>query len=331
MFLLVFFLAAAFSLALTPAAAGAGLRVGIVDHPGIRRIHTVVTPRVGGVAIAFSLAVTLGLVLRLGLVQGGAEPIDFLSLAPILTGAVVVFGIGLLDDIFDLPVWQKLIGELFAATLIVTFGSVISVVSVFGETYHLGALGVPLTLLWILVITNAFNLVDGVDGLAGGLACIAASTCAAVLIARGDYAEGLLLVAFVGAVVGFLPYNLNPAEVFLGDSGSLLCGFLLAVTAISGRQKGATALAVVVPLLIFALPIAETVISAVRRFVKGQRRPGLTILGRVRALAHIVHADQGHLHHRLIALGLSHRRAVLLLYGLALLCSALALLTMQVQ
>lgn len=327
--LLIFFVAATFALALTPLVASAGLRIGVVDHPGWRRVHTVVMPRVGGAAIALALTATLGLVMLRAPLRGLGAAVDFSTLTPVLAGAVLVFLVGLLDDIFRLAVWQKLLGQTLAAVFFASVGNSIQLVSLFGHTFELGLLGLPLTVVWILVVTNAFNLVDGVDGLACGLACIAASTCAALLIARGDYAEGVLLIAFVGAMIGFLPYNMNPAEVFLGDSGSLLCGFLLATTAISGRQKGATALAVVVPLLIFALPLFETVFSAVRRFVKGQRRPGLSLFGRVRALAHIVQADQDHLHHRLMAMGLSHRRSVLLLHGVALVCAALALVTAE--
>ncbi|TMQ15251.1 MAG: undecaprenyl/decaprenyl-phosphate alpha-N-acetylglucosaminyl 1-phosphate transferase [Candidatus Rokuibacteriota bacterium] len=180
------------------------------------------------------------------------------------------------------------------------------------------ALAIPLTLLWIVGLTNAFNLMDGLDGLATGLAIIAAATCAAVSISRGDSQGGLLLVALLGALCGFLPYNFNPATIFLGDSGSLVVGYALAVTAVTGWQKGATALAVAVPLLIFALPISETLLSVVRR------TRGLGI-------RHVFSADQQHLHYRLLGLGLSHRAAVLLLYVVSLSLSLLALATMQMR
>jgi UDP-GlcNAc:undecaprenyl-phosphate GlcNAc-1-phosphate transferase len=166
-------------------------------------------------------------------------------------------------------------------------------------------------------VTNAFNLMDGLDGLATGLAIIAAATCAAVSISRGDAQGGLLLVALLGALCGFLPFNFNPATIFLGDSGSLVVGYVLAVTAITGLQKGATALAVAVPLLIFALPLSDTLLSVVRR-ARGQ------------GLRHVFAADRGHVHHRLLGLGLSQRNAVLLLYVVSLSLSLLALATMQI-
>jgi UDP-GlcNAc:undecaprenyl-phosphate GlcNAc-1-phosphate transferase len=140
----------------------------------------------------------------------------------------------------------------------------------------------------------------------------------------------LLLVSLVGAITGFLTYNFHPAQIFLGDSGSLLIGFLLAVTAITGRQKGATTLALGVPLLIFALPIAEAMITIVRRLILGQRhgRPG--VVTRVRSLSEVFRADRAHIHHRLLDRGLSQTSVVLLLYGLAIGFSVLALVTMQV-
>jgi UDP-GlcNAc:undecaprenyl-phosphate/decaprenyl-phosphate GlcNAc-1-phosphate transferase len=185
-------------------------------------------------------------------------------------------------------------------------------------------------MLWILAITNAFNLIDGLDGLAAGLAVIAATTCAIVLLARGERAGALLLVSLVGAIAGFLAYNFHPAKIFLGDSGSLLVGFLLAVTAITGQQKGATTLAVGVPLLIFALPLADISFAIVRRLFGSSSRSADGLTAGLRGLSVVFAPDRLHIHHRLLDRGLSHRGVVLLLYGLTLALSALALLTMQV-
>jgi UDP-GlcNAc:undecaprenyl-phosphate GlcNAc-1-phosphate transferase len=328
-FLLAFFIAAALSLTLTPVVARVGVRAGVVDVPDGRKVHTAPTPRVGGVSIALAVAGTLTALFVLRPDSGDFVLPDPRLLVPFLVGAVMIFALGLCDDIRGLSALPKVIGEVCAAAIIIWSGVVIDRVTVFGTIYELGVWSLPATLLWIVGITNAFNLVDGVDGLAGGLTCIAASTCAAVLLVRGDYAEALLLVVFVGAVVGFLPYNFTPAEVFLGDSGSLLCGFLLAVTAIAGRQKGATALAVGVPLMIFALPILDTGLAIVRRIAGSQRGNGMTVRQRLEALSVVMAADRGHIHHRLIARGLSHRRAVLVLYTLALVLSVLALVSME--
>jgi UDP-GlcNAc:undecaprenyl-phosphate GlcNAc-1-phosphate transferase len=200
-----------------------------------------------------------------------------------------------------------------AAAIVAGAGIQIERVTMFGTTFGLGWMATAATLVWIVGITNAFNLIDGLDGLAAGLALIAGATCAAVVLIRGDYATAIILVALLGALTGFLPYNFNPASIFLGDSGSLTIGFTLAVTAITASQKGATALAVAVPLLMFALPIADTASALARR-----------------PLHRLFVADHGHLHHRLMMRGLSHRTTVLVLYAVAICLSAVALLTMQV-
>jgi UDP-GlcNAc:undecaprenyl-phosphate GlcNAc-1-phosphate transferase len=247
---------------------------------------------------------------------GWASVNDVVGWLPALLGVVIVFGVGLRDDLKPVRPLVKLVFQVLAALVAVSMGVRIDHVTMLGTTYPLGWLGAPVTIVWIVGLTNAFNLMDGLDGLATGLAIIAAATCAAVAIARGDTQGSLLLVALLGALCGFLPYNFNPATIFLGDSGSLVVGHVLAVTAINGWQKGATALAVAVPLLIFALPISETVISVVRRTRGG-------------GLRQVFAADQDHMHYRLIGLGLSHRNAVLLLYVVSLALAVLALATMQ--
>jgi UDP-GlcNAc:undecaprenyl-phosphate GlcNAc-1-phosphate transferase len=299
---------------ITPGARAMGRRWGIVDVPAHRKVHTESVPRVGGVGV------TLAAVLALAgaAAAGAAGATDVEGWMPALAGGLLVFGVGLWDDLR--PVWPgtKLAFQAAGAALAVTLGVRIDHVTLFDTTVGLGLLAAPLTVVWIVGVTNAFNLMDGLDGLATGLAIIAAATCAAVSISRGDAQSGLLLVALLGALCGFLPYNFNPATIFLGDSGSLVVGYVLAVTAITGLQKGATALAVAVPLLIFALPLSETVLSVVRR-TRG--------LG----LRHVFSPDRGHMHHRLLGLGLSHRNAVLLLYVVSLSLSLLALATMQIR
>ena len=199
-----------------------------------------------------------------------------------------------------------------------------------GGSIHLGILALPLTFVWIIGITNAFNLVDGLDGLAAGLTIIAAGSIATIFFLRGDAQDALLLLILLGALLGFLPYNFNPATIFLGDSGSLVVGYILAVTAITGSQKGATTLAVMIPLLVFGLPIVDTLLAMVRRCVGSLRMlnaPKATLREQIRVAKSMFEADQKHIHHRLIALGFSHRNAVLVLYALALGLSSLALLS----
>jgi UDP-GlcNAc:undecaprenyl-phosphate GlcNAc-1-phosphate transferase len=329
-YLTLFVTALVSSLAITPAIVRSCHRRGLFDLPGERKVHTNPIPRLGGVAIAFGLAVALGVAVVI-VAHGFASPRpDLEGLLPVISGAALVFAIGAWDDLDPVRPRLKLLVEGAAASIVIAAGLTITRVTILGTTYELGWVAIPATALWILVITNAFNLMDGLDGLACGLIAIAATTCATVLIARGQQPSALLLVSLVGAVLGFLAYNFHPARIFLGDSGSLLAGFLLAVTAVTGQQKGATALAVGMPLLIFALPLADTVVAIGRRlWGRGhpQQRGMASLAG---ALERIFTADRAHIHHRLLRLGLSHRAAVLALYALMVLCSAIALLTMEV-
>jgi UDP-GlcNAc:undecaprenyl-phosphate GlcNAc-1-phosphate transferase len=302
------------ALVLTPGVRAVARRWDLVDAPGDRKIHTVSIPRVGGVGVALAMALALT-----ALAAGGqATAADFQAWLPVLLGGLVIFGVGLWDDVRPLAPWVKLLGQLAGAGLAVALGVRIEHVTLSGSIVGLGPLALPLTILWIVGLTNAFNVMDGLDGLATGLAIIAAATCAIVSLLRDDVQGGVLLVVLLGALCGFLPYNFNPATIFLGDSGSLVVGYVLAVTAITSFQKGATALVVIGPLLLFALPISETLHSVIRRL-------------RGHGLRHVFLADQQHVHHRLLGLGLSHRKAVLLLYGVSLSFSLLALTILRAR
>lgn len=320
---------------LTPLVRSLALCVGAIDRPGERKVHTLPIPRMGGLAVVLSalLAILVGMVVDH---LAGIEPrFDATNWAPILLGGALVFLVGLWDDIRPVPAGIKLVFQAMAAGVAIWFGILIERVSLFGtDILELGALAIPLTFLWIVGITNAFNLVDGLDGLAAGLASISAGTSAVIFILRGDSHDALFLLILLGALLGFLRYNFNPATIFLGDSGSLFVGYVLAVAAITGSQKGATALAVVTPLLIFGLPIVDTLLSMVRRFVSGLRprqRAKVSLKEQLHGAKRIFEADQGHIHHRLIALGFSHRNAVLILYSFAVGLSALALISVMAQ
>lgn len=330
-YVLLFATAALTSAAISPAVARLGHKVGLLDHPGGRKVHATAVPRLGGVALALALAAALGVAVLLDALPTVAVTPDPSTLLPTIAGATLVFAVGLWDDVEPVAAWVKLLVECAAAAIAVGAGLAFSQVTVGGTTYQIGHLAAPLTIAWILLITNAFNLMDGLDGLAAGLAAIAASTCAVVLLARDERAAALLLVSLTGAIAGFVAYNFHPARIFLGDSGSLLIGFLLAVTAITGQQKSATTLALGVPLLIFALPIAEAFFTVVRRLAAGQRHAQPGWRNRTQGLTELFKADRAHIHHRLIDRGLSHRRTVLVLYALAAAFSALALLTMQAR
>jgi len=334
-YIVLFLISFGASLALTPLVRLLALRIGAVDRPGERKIHTRPVPRLGGVGVVLAASLTAVLAVAMEGVGDGFIRVDLAAWTPLLLGGAIVFLVGVWDDIRPLSAGTKFLFQAAAAGVAIWLGVRIDQVYFLATgTVDLGLLAIPLTFLWIVGITNAFNLVDGLDGLAAGLASIAAGTCAAIFLLRGDAQDAMLVVIMVGALAGFLRYNFNPAKIFLGDSGSLVVGYILAVTAITGSQKGATALGVVVPLLVFGLPILDTLLSMVRRFVAGLKvvQPYKSSLKqRVLAAKRMFEADQGHIHHRLIALGFSHRNAVMALYGIALGLSAMALLSVLAQ
>lgn len=312
------------TLAATPVVGRVATRLGWVDAPGSRKVHAQSVPRLGGLAVC--LGAGGGLVLMAGVRPTTLDAEHWLAIRPLLMAGAVIFVAGLLDDVRGLGVTAKLLVEFLAAGIVMSSGLLIERFTLLGVTWPLGWLAWPVTAAWLVGLTNAFNLIDGLDGLAAGIVVLAGSACGAILVARGHAAEAMLLAAVVGAAVGFLRYNFAPASIFLGDSGSLVFGFLLAATAVTGWQKGATALAAGVPLLIFALPIADSGLALVRR---GLARParGRSVTAILRQIAE---PDREHIHHRMLALGWSVRRTVLVLYAVTLVLSLLALATSDV-
>lgn len=324
-YLLLGLCSAALALLLTPVIGRASTRLGLVDAPSGRKVHTHSVPRLGGVAVVLSAALALTLVSALS--PGMIGTPNWLVMQPFVAAGSIIFLVGLIDDVRGLSAGLKLVFEFTAAGVVLWSGLLIERVTVLGYTWPLGWLAYPITAAWLVALTNAFNLIDGVDGLAAGVAVLAGSACGAILIVRGHAPEAMLLAALVGAAVGFLVYNFAPASIFLGDSGSLLIGFMLAATAITGWQKGATALATAVPLLIFWLPITDSALALVRRSVT---RPadGRSIRSTLRQIAQ---PDREHIHHRMLALGWSVRRTVLILYMITAVLSLLALATADVN
>lgn len=316
---------AALALFLTPLVGRGSTVLGLVDAPGGRKVHAQSVPRLGGVAVVASAA--LALVIVPAFLPPPRNLETWVAMRPFIAGGLLIFLVGLVDDVRGLGPAPKLLVEVLAAAIMMAAGLLIERVTVVGQTWMLGWLAYPVTAAWLVGVTNAFNLIDGVDGLAPGIAALAGAACGAILIVRGHTAEAMLLAAFVGAMLGFLVYNFEPATIFLGDSGSLVAGFLLAATAIAGWQKGATALASAVPLLIFALPLADAA-SALMRRVLARPDSGRSLTAIVRQ---VVEPDREHIHHRLLGLGWSVRRTVLILYGVTAVLSILALATAQVD
>jgi UDP-GlcNAc:undecaprenyl-phosphate GlcNAc-1-phosphate transferase len=324
-YLLLGFASLVLSLVLTPVIGRVSTRLGLVDAPGGRKVHIRSVPRLGGAAVVLASIAALALVDAIR--PGTIDTRNWLAMRPFVIAGGLIFLAGLIDDVRGLGPGPKLLFEFAAAAVIMSSGLLIERVSLLGVTWPLGLIAWPVTAAWLVGLTNAFNLIDGVDGLAAGIAVLAGSACGAILIARGHTAEAMLLAVCVGAAMGFLCFNFAPASIFLGDSGSLVIGFLLAATAITGWQKGATALAAGVPLLIFALPIADGAMALVRRAV-ARPSDGRSIRSILRQIAQ---PDREHIHHRLLGLGWSVRRTVFVLYGITAILSVLALATADVN
>jgi len=337
------FTAAAFSLLLTPCVRWLAFYLGAVDEPGGRRVHQGRVPRLGGLAVLGALLATVAAV-RVALLAtvAAVRVVDLLwfdvflghawTWGWLLAGALVVSAVGAIDDVRGLGPLTKLMLQILAGVMVLIGGYGIEQITnpLTGNIVGLGWFGVPLTLLWVVGITNAFNLLDGLDGLAAGVALIASSTLFLVSLAGGHLDVALLAAMLAGALAGFLCYNFNPASIFLGDSGSLLLGYLLSVLAIHGSQKGATTVVVLVPILALGLPIMDTLLAMLRRLL-GALRVVQTDRGRneyqflVVGSASIFQADRQHIHHRLLQMGLTHRRAVMVLWGV---CAVLGILSL---
>jgi UDP-GlcNAc:undecaprenyl-phosphate GlcNAc-1-phosphate transferase len=324
-YLLLALSSAGLALVLTPLVGRGSRLLGLVDAPGGRKVHTESVPRLGGLAVVVAAGLAIILV-PLGH-PGPIEAFPWDGMRPLLLAGGLIFLVGLIDDLRGLGAVPKLLIEFAAAAIMMWSGLMIERVSLLGFTWTLGWLAFPVTIMWLVGVTNAFNLIDGVDGLAAGVTAIAGTACAAILVVRGHTPEAMLLAALVGASIGFLFFNFSPASIFLGDSGSLVAGFVLAATAITGWQKGATALATGVPLLIFALPIADSALALLRRSV-ARPSSGRSIRATLRQIAE---PDRRHIHHRMLAMGWSVRRTVLILYVITAILSLLAVATADVN
>lgn len=268
-------------------------------------------PRMGGIPVVLATTAALG---GAALVPGGipaapGAPEHFF--VGLMAAGWLLFAAGLLDDLYDLRPAAKLLAQCAAGIVAYGFGFRVEELSFLGATLDLGVLSLPVTLLWIVGITNAFNLIDGLDGLATGIGLVALASTFTVAWMLGNPEVALVCAALGGALLGFLRYNFRPARIFLGDSGSLFVGFMVGVLSVHGSTKSATAVLTAAPLLLLALPILDTVLSVVRRWLRGK-----PVFG----------ADEHHLHHRLLAIGLTHVRAVILLYVMAACLAVLGVL-----
>ena len=307
-----FFLSVLCAAVLTPLVRRLAHRFGALDHAlSARKIHGQAVPRLGGVAIVVAFYVPL-----LGLLFAQSGVGEFLKheanfALGLFLGGIMIAGLGVYDDLRGAGAGKKFFVQFAVAGMMYFLGfRVDAIANPFGSAIALGWLALPFTLFWVVGVINAMNLIDGLDGLAGGVALVAVCTIFLVSLQHGQPLMILFSASLAGSILGFLFYNFNPASIFMGDTGSMFLGFVLATSSIRTNQKASTTVAVLIPIITLGLPILDTLLAMSRRAVRG--RP-------------LFRADKEHIHHRLMGLGLTHRQAVLVLYGMCLLLGAIAL------
>lgn len=316
-YLVVVIGAACLSTALTFLVIRVAHRLGLVDKPGVRKVHKAAIPRAGGVAIVTAMLAMVLPVLFLDNVIGES----FRQLAPQITGLLVtgfiMFLVGLVDDVRGLRARTKLAAQVACAVAMYCVGVRIDELTLplVGEI-HFGMLSLPITVIWIAGITNALNLIDGLDGLAAGIALITCVVLATLAMLLGEPVMAVLMLGLAGSLVGFLVFNFNPARIFMGDGGSLFLGFLLGSASILCAMKTAAIVGLAVPLVAMGVPVFDLLFSMARRMLD-RRSPFAP--------------DRAHIHHRLLDMGLSHRNAVLALYSVTLLAGLVGLGLMGTQ
>ncbi|MFA9424572.1 MAG: glycosyltransferase family 4 protein [Sedimentibacter sp.] len=302
-YFIAFISAVIISFVMTPPARKLAIKVGAFDVPkDPRKIHNKPMPYFGGLAIYVSIMACMFVYM----------PHTRTNLF-IMAGATIIVLTGILDDMYGMPAKLKLLMQIIAAVVAIIGGVQINFItnplSSTGMSYLLAWLSVPITLFWIVGITNTINLIDGLDGLASGVASIAATTLLFTAATMGHDFIMMQCAIIAGASLGFLPFNFNPAKIFMGDTGSLLLGYMLAVTAVSGMVKSVAAVALAVPVFALGLPIFDTAFAIIRRYIN--KKP-------------IMEADKDHLHHKLMRIGLNQRQTVLVMYFISMMLGIVA-------
>lgn len=292
----------------TPLVSRLAVKIGAIDKPDARKVHHGAIPRLGG------LAIFLGYIVSLVYCFPANQMHDLLGL---VLGTLILVAVGIWDDVKQIEPKTKLMGQIIAAAVLCAYGIRVDFLSLpWGGTLFLHYWSVPLTIFWIVGFTNIVNLIDGLDGLAAGISGIACFVLAIVLISMGQYACGVAALGLAGSVCGFLRYNFNPAKIFMGDTGSMLLGYTVAAISVMGAVKTAAVAALAVAAIVLGLPILDTLFAIIRRKISD--RP-------------IFKPDKGHVHHRLLAQGLSQKQAVLLMYAVTAFLGGVAVVVAEVN
>jgi UDP-GlcNAc:undecaprenyl-phosphate/decaprenyl-phosphate GlcNAc-1-phosphate transferase len=279
------------TIAFTPLIMRLAFKVKATDKPNQRKVHSKTMPRMGG------LAIYIGFII--GFILLRPEDPDAI---PILLGSVIIILTGIADDIWELSARWKLVGQLAAAFIVVLGGVQIEFINLpFGGQVEFGTFSIPITILWIIGITNAINLIDGLDGLAAGVSSIGIATISFMAMLMGDVFVMSIALIVLCSTIGFLFFNFHPAKIFMGDTGALFLGYIISVLALLGF-KNVTMISLIIPLIILGVPISDTFFAIIRRIINKQP---------------LAAPDKSHLHHCLLRIGFSHKQTVLLIYAIA--------------
>jgi len=328
-YLILFIVTGVFSFILTPLARSAAFKLGAIDLPGKRKVHSKPTPRLGG----FPIFIAFHLVLLL------SSQFEFFFFPPnffkeinfgwLFAASAIVFGLGAVDDFRKLPPGIKFLFQAIAGLMAALTCCKIEVISLPFGSVSLGIWSIPATVFWIVAITNAINLLDGLDGLAGGTSLIVCFAIFGISLFNQHIGVALVSIILAGGILGFLRYNFHPASIFLGDSGAYFLGFILSIFSLISSVKGTTTIAILLPILALGLPIIDTVLSMLRRLLKSFH---IVEVDEEKNLVKfffrngwsMFKADRGHIHHRLLQIGFTHRKAVIFLYVISVILGALA-------
>ena len=308
---IAFMLAFITTFVITPYTIKLAKKLGAVDTPkDERRVNTVTMPRLGGLAIIAGFVVSIVYLLIILNIENSLNIFEdnmYIKLIGFFIGGIIISSVCFVDDLKDLPPLVKLAAQILAAVIVVACGLKINNINIpfFDKIGLPNAFAIILTIGWIVGVTNAINLIDGLDGLSSGIALISCVSMLIIFALNGSPIIAILLItALAGAISGFLPFNFNPAKTFMGDAGSNFLGYCLSVISIFGVAKTYTLVVVVAPLIVLGLPVVDTIVAIFRRIIKGK------------SIKAIMQADKGHLHHKLLKMGFSQREAVLIMYAI---------------
>lgn len=328
-YLVLFLLGMIATILLTPLVRRAAIRFRVFDFPGERKVHHQPIPRLGGISLFIAFHLVLIASCRFDFFHFPPDFLQEINYIWLLGAGAIVFVLGAVDDFRSIPPGLKLLFQITAG-LIVSFTSfrIEGITLPFG-TLQLGIWSIPATVLWVVTITNALNLLDGLDGLAAGTAFIVSLSIFFIALTNGIIGSALLSIILAGATLGFLKYNFHPASIFLGNSGSYSLGFMLSILSLQSNSKDTTTVIILIPVLLLGLPIMDTILSMLRRLLKSLRIVGTNGNGSHLKFFFldrwsVFRADRDHIHHRLLQLGFNQSKAVIFLYGISLFLGALA-------